>query len=143
MMVGFNFVNQSARERVFETTQEKNIGVLDMFAVRRALTAVPALHELLEQISAKDQLPPAAAAALTTGDPVGFLFDGPGAAENIADAAYRFCRDEPGVHVVLSGTGNVEHLEANAAYLSRPSLPDAHTQRLRELFNGIDTVSGN
>jgi aryl-alcohol dehydrogenase-like predicted oxidoreductase len=143
MMVGFNFVNQSARERVFDTTRGKNIGVLDMFAVRRALTTVPALHELLEQIASKDQLPPPAAGALAMGDPVQFLFEGPGAAENIADAAYRFCRDEPGVHVVLSGTGSIEHLEANASYLNGPPLPDAHTQRLRELFNGIDSVSGN
>jgi aryl-alcohol dehydrogenase-like predicted oxidoreductase len=143
MMVGFNFVNQSARERVFDITKAKNIGVLDMFAVRRALTTVPALYELLEQMNAKNQLPPAAAAALTTGDPVQFLFEGPGAAENIADAAYRFCRDEPGVHVVLSGTGSIEHLEANVSYLNRPPLPDAHTQRLRDIFSGIDSVSGN
>jgi aryl-alcohol dehydrogenase-like predicted oxidoreductase len=143
MMVGFNFVNQSARERVFAATQAKNIGVLDMFAVRRALTTLPALRELLEQLSAKDQLPHPAAEALATGDAVGFLFDGPHAAENIADAAYRFCRDEPGVHVVLSGTGSIEHLEANAAYLSRPPLPEAHAEKLRTLFAGINSVSGN
>ncbi|MES2459101.1 MAG: aldo/keto reductase [Armatimonadota bacterium] len=143
MMVGFNFVNQSARERVFAATQAKNIGVLDMFAVRRALTTLPALHELLAQMATENQLPAAAAAALATGDPVGFLFNGPDAPENIADAAYRFCRDESGIQVVLSGTGSVDHLEANAASLTRPPLSPEHVQRLREIFQGIDTVSGN
>ena len=38
MMVGFNILNQSARHRVFTKTIEKDIGVLVMFAVRRALS---------------------------------------------------------------------------------------------------------
>ena len=39
MMVGFNILNQSARERVFPTAMEKNVGILIMFAVRRALSS--------------------------------------------------------------------------------------------------------
>ncbi len=143
MMVGFNFANQSARERVFAATQAKNIGVLDMFAVRRALTTLPAVHEMMAQLAAINELPAIAAEALAAGNPLRFLFDGPGAAENIADAAYRFCRDEPGVHVVLSGTGSTEHLNDNAASLKRPPLPQAHTERLHRLFAGVDSVSGN
>jgi aryl-alcohol dehydrogenase-like predicted oxidoreductase len=143
MMVGFNFANQSARDRVFAATIAKDIGVLDMFAVRRALTTLPAVHELMAQLSAKNELPPAAAEALASGSPLGFLFDGPDAAQNIADAAYRFCRDEPGIHVVLSGTGSIAHLEDNAVSLMRSPLPPAHTERLYQLFEGVDSVSGN
>jgi len=38
MMVGFNILNQSARERVFPVTMKKNIGTLIMFPVRLALS---------------------------------------------------------------------------------------------------------
>ncbi len=44
MMVGFNMVNQSARDVVFPAAQEKNIGILGMFAVRRALTSAESLR---------------------------------------------------------------------------------------------------
>ena len=59
------------------------------------------------------------------------------------DAAYRFCRDEPGIDVVLTGTGNVEHLKENIASLERPPLPVADANRLREVFARVDSVSGN
>ena len=38
MMVGFNLLNQSARDRVFNATRERDIAVEVMFAVRRALS---------------------------------------------------------------------------------------------------------
>lgn len=140
MMVGFSLINQSARESIFPTTQAKNIGVLDMFAVRRALGSPGSLKILLDDLAAKGLLPPNAAGD----EPLAFLLDGPDAvAESLPDAAYRFCRDETGVHVVLSGTGSIEHLEANAASLTRPPLPAAVARRLHQIFAGIDSVSGN
>lgn len=79
---------------------------------------------------------------LDPADPLGFLLRD-GSAENLPDAAYRFCRYEPGIHVVLSGTGNREHLEANLASLNRPPLPPHHIERLKHLFRRVDSVSGN
>jgi len=140
MMVGFNLINQSARERVFPTTRAKGIGVLDMFAVRRALGSPTALQQLLQELSEQGKLD---LARFDADAPLGFLLTSDGAAENLPDAAYRFCREEPGVHVVLSGTGSIDHLEANVASLERPPLSEASVQRLRELFAGIDSVSGN
>jgi hypothetical protein len=75
-------------------------------------------------------------------DPLGFLL-GNGKASGIPDAAYRFCRHEPGIHVVLSGTGDIGHLRENAASLARPPLPDDDLRRLRALFRNVDHVSGN
>jgi len=63
-------------------------------------------------------------------------------AESLPDAAYRFCRAEPGIHVVLSGTGKRAHLEQNVASILRPPLPDSIRTRLIDLFGQIDTVSG-
>jgi L-galactose dehydrogenase len=59
------------------------------------------------------------------------------------DAAYRFCRFEPGIDVVLTGTGDVEHLKENVASLERGPLPAQDTARLREIFARVDSVSGN
>jgi len=139
IMVGFSLLNQSARERVLSVTQPKGIGVLDMFAVRRALSVPSALRALLEELVQQGLVVPE---ILDTPDPLGFLIT-EGGAETVPDAAYRFCRDEPGIHVVLSGTGNPEHLAANLQSLAAPSLPGSMTQRLQELFARVDNVSGN
>ncbi len=41
----------------------------------------------------------------------------------IADAAYGFCRREPGADVILTGTGSVEHLKQNCESILRAPLP--------------------
>lgn len=139
VMVGFSLLNQSARQSVFPATIKKNIGTLDMFAVRRALSQPAALKETMEGLAAQGLID---RDAFDADDPLGFLV-ADGVAESIPDAAYRFCRYEPGMHVVLSGTGNPEHLEANAASLTRPPLPPPVVERLRTLFARVDTISGN
>ena len=139
MMVGFNLLNQSARSRVFKKTLRKNIGVLGMFAVRRALSQPTHLRALLAELAQKGQIDPA---AYETEDPLGFLTQG-GKAATIPEAAYRYCRYEPGLHVVLSGTGNVEHLKENVISLLKPPLAETDAQRLATVFGRVDSVSGN
>jgi aryl-alcohol dehydrogenase-like predicted oxidoreductase len=138
IMVGFNILNQCARERVLAGTQAKDIGVLNMFAVRRALRDPANLAEVLADLAERGLVDPDAAAD----DALDFLFH-EGGATSLQDAAYRFCRYEPGVHLVLSGTGNVSHLDSNVASLTRPPLPEADLARLREIFARVDDVSGN
>ena len=134
-MVGHLLLNPSARHDVFPHTQTKNIGTLGMFAVRRALTRPEALRELLDELIAKDQIDPALLDDGPDG-PLAFLGD-------VVNAGYRFCRHEPGVDVVLFGTGNVEHLEANLKSINDPPLPAEHLDRLEKLFGRINHVSGN
>jgi aryl-alcohol dehydrogenase-like predicted oxidoreductase len=74
-------------------------------------------------------------------DPLGFVITEGGAA-SIPDAAYRFCRDEPGTHVILSGTGSADHMRANLESIERPPLPEAVTSRLRSIFRRVDSISG-
>lgn len=138
IMVGFNILNQSARDRVLAETIRRDIGVLCMFAVRDALSRPEKLRqtvaELVEQgLIARD--------AVDREDPLGFLTRD-GGARSLPEAAYRFCRAEPGIHVVLSGTGNPRHLEGNVASILEPPLPLAVHRRLVELFARVDTVSG-
>ncbi len=136
VMVGFNILNQSARERVLAETTRRGTGVLGMFAVRDALSRPDKLRATIDELVGQGLLDPA---GLDREDPLGFVR---AAAQSLPDAAYRFCRAEPGIHVVLSGTGNIQHLEANVASILRPPLPAEVRARLVELFEGVDTVSG-
>lgn len=138
MMVMFNILNQSARERVLAKAQEKNIGILAMFAVRRALSRPDHLQQVIQDLIAKGEINPS---EIDEAEPLGFLMREGGAA-SVTDAAYRFCRDEPGVHVVLSGTGDPAHLRENLASFERPPLPNETVQRLRHIFRNVDSVSG-
>ncbi len=56
-------------------------------------------------------------------------------ARRIVDAAYRFCRHEPGVHAVLSGTGSLEHLSANLASLDGAALSEEERRWVAGLFD--------
>jgi L-galactose dehydrogenase len=136
MMVGFNLLNQSARERVLAESRRRNIGVLCMFAVRDALSRPDKLRETIGALVQQGLI---ARDAVDPHNPLGFVEE---AAESLPDAAYRFCRAEPGIHVILSGTGKLAHLEQNVASILRPPLPDGVHARLVELFAGVDTVSG-
>jgi L-galactose dehydrogenase len=139
MMVGFSLLNPSARTRVFVQTRKKNIGVLGMFAVRRALSQPALLQALISNLRKSGQITPD---ACDDDDPLGFLTAG-GKAATIPEAAYRFCRYEPGMHTVLTGTGNVGHLKENVASLLKPPLAQADLQRLERIFGNVDSVSGN
>ncbi len=137
VMVGFNLLNPSARRNVLQLARAHHVGVQDMFAVRRALSHPEGLKEALDRIEKAGQLD---AAKLDAADPLGFLKDG---TEGVVDAAYRFCRHEPGIDIVLTGTGNVEHLKENVASINRGPLPAALQARLEDVFGRVDSVSGN
>jgi len=139
VMVGFNILNQSAREHVLAATRKKGIGTLAMFALRRALSDLAHLRAALADLRKRRLID---ARLLGQDDGLGFLIRDGGAA-NLQDAAYRFCRYEPGVDVVLSGTGRVGHLERNAASVSGPPLQPEVVARLREIFARVSDVSGN
>jgi aryl-alcohol dehydrogenase-like predicted oxidoreductase len=138
IMVGINILNQSARSRVLVETIRKNIGIQVMFTVRLALSKPERLKEVVRELIAKGQLD---ASEIDLDDPLGFVINEGGAA-SIPDAAYRFCRDEPGTHVILSGTGSLEHMRSNLESIERPPLPEAVTSRLRSIFRHVDSISG-
>ncbi|MDE2821631.1 MAG: aldo/keto reductase [Chloroflexota bacterium] len=138
IMVGFNLLNQTARETVLAQASEKQIGVLIMFAVRLALSRPDRLRRALESLIETGELD---AREIDLDRPLGFLGED-GLDPDTTDAAYRFCRDEPGVHVVLSGTSNPQHLAANLASFARPPLPPQHTARLQRIFRNVVSATG-
>ncbi|MEX0886317.1 MAG: aldo/keto reductase [Phycisphaeraceae bacterium] len=138
MMVGFNILNQSARERVLEAARRRDVGILDMFAVRNDLRQPEKLRQTVAQLIERGQID---AEAVDAARPLDWLLHDAGAV-SLTDAAYRFCRDEPGVHVVLCGTGNPAHLRENVASIERGPLPSADRERAMQMFAAVDTVSG-
>ena len=56
------------------------------------------------------------------------------------EAAYRFARHEPGVDVVLFGTGDAAHLRTNVASLLKPPLPEADRAKLVALFGHLTGI---
>ncbi|MET0388385.1 MAG: aldo/keto reductase [Polyangiales bacterium] len=136
IMVGFNILNQSARESVFPRTLKQDVGTLIMFAVRRAFSRPDRLRELLQDLAKAGKIP---SDLVETG--LSFLARDADYT-SLPDVAYRFVRDEPGAHVVLSGTGNEAHLVENLASLDKSGLDRTTRARLVELFRHVDDVSG-
>lgn len=139
VMVGFSLLNPSARKTVLPLTQDNGAGVLNMFAVRRALSQPERLKEICAELAAKGLV---AKDAFEGADPLGFLLEETGAA-TIPEAAYRFCRHEPGIDVVLFGTGNPAHLKENTAAILKPPLPRAALAKLERIFGDLDHLTGN
>lgn len=134
LMVGFNLLNQTAREKVFAQAMEQNVGIQIMFAVRKALSHPDNLRAFVADLVQKGQIEPA-----DIDDFPAFLL---AQTTSLPDAAYRFCRDEPGVHIVLSGTGNAEHLDANLASFAQLSLSQDTRDRLKYIFRHVDSTTG-
>jgi aryl-alcohol dehydrogenase-like predicted oxidoreductase len=137
VMVGFNLLNPSARRTVFSTTRNKGVGVLNMFAVRRALSRPERLKTIVANLIKKRAL-----SATDLNDLVDFMLRESNA-QTLPEVAYRFCRHEPGVDVVLTGTGNPEHLKANVQSILKPALPERVLERLEAVFGSLDTLTGN
>jgi aryl-alcohol dehydrogenase-like predicted oxidoreductase len=133
VMLGFNLMHHRARTKVFPHTIAYNIGTLLMFVVRNIFSQPARLLAKMQELAAAGQVPGWLA---ETDNPLGFLLY-EGGASSVTDAAYRFVRHEPGVHVVLFGTSGAEHLRENIASLLKPPLPEADRQRLAELFGHL------
>jgi L-galactose dehydrogenase len=136
VMVGFNLLNSSARGSVFPMTQAKRVGVLNMFAVRRALSQPDRLKGILTDLGRKRVIPGNA------GDLIDFMLTESNAT-TLPEVAYRFCRHERGVDIVLTGTGNPEQLRANVRSILKPPLPKTVLQKLEEVFGNLDHLTGN
>src|SRR5271163_513809 len=135
VMVAFHMMHQNARAKVFPRTIANRVGTLLMFAVRNIFSRRERLATALRELTASGQLPRWLADAP---NPLGFLIhEQDGGAVTVTDAAYRFVRHEPGVDVVLFGTGDPEHLRTNIASILKPPLPDTDRRILAKLFGHL------
>jgi len=143
VMVAFHMMNQNTREAVFPATLQHRVGTLLMFAVRGIFARRERVADAMKELAAEGKVPQSLA---DDPDPLGFLIH-PNGAHSLTDAAYRYVRHEPGVDVVLFGTGDQAHLRSNVESILRPPLPQADRDRLKQLFShlrgvGLDLPSG-
>jgi aryl-alcohol dehydrogenase-like predicted oxidoreductase len=132
-MLGFSMTHQNARLWVLPKTRERGIGTLCMFAVRNIFSKPDVLKRTFAELAAEGKVP---ASLAKEENPLAFLVH-EGGAQSVVDAAYRFARHQPGIDVVLFGTGNAAHLRANIASILRPPLPAADVQKLHDLFGHL------
>ena len=160
IMVGYNMLNPSAAKFILPKATELDTGVLCMFAVRAALSNPEQLVIDIEKIiengqagvgleAAKNALDFLLADETTVAPPAQSATPPANAApptlpsaSTIMDAAYRFCRHTPPIHIVLTGTGSVDHLYDNLRSINSPRLPAPILERLDMLFGRVDCVSG-
>jgi aryl-alcohol dehydrogenase-like predicted oxidoreductase len=135
-MAAFHLMHQVARTQVFPHTVKNRVGTLMMFAVRGIFARPAQLAATIRELAASSQVP---ASLAETDDPLGFLVHQAGAS-SLTDAAYRYVRHEPGVDVVLFGTGDAEHLRTNIASILKPPLPAADRAKLQDLFSHLRGV---
>jgi len=138
MMVGYNLLTPMPEEHVLPEAQKRDVGVLVMCAVRRAIARPEKLEETIADLKQRGEL---AADALPDKGPLDWLVRGP--VDSVSSAAYKFAAGHPGVSCVLTGTANEQHLEQNVAAVLGPSLPDDDRQKLVRLFGPIRRNLGN
>lgn len=139
LMLGYNFVNPSAAQYVLPKAKEKKLGVMAMYAVRGALARKETLTALIEKLVGKNEI---SADAIAGNDPSAFLLE-KGVATSLTEAAYRFCRHTAGIDVVMTGTGNLQHLEQNIAAIAGAPLPQHVLVRLAEIFGRVRSATGD
>ena len=134
-MVGYNLLTPMPEEHVLPEAQRKDVGVLVMCAVRRAIARPEKLSEL---VKGKGELPPD---SLPDEAPLDWLVHGD--VPSVTAAAYRYAAGHPAVSCVLTGTANVHHLEENVRDVLGPPLPLEDRERLVKLFGPIHRNLGN
>jgi aryl-alcohol dehydrogenase-like predicted oxidoreductase len=136
-MVAFHMMHQSARKKLFPLILEKKIATLLMFAVRSIFAKNERVVAALKEAATQGKISKTIA---DIPEPLGFLLHKDGGASSITEAAYRFAMHEPGVDIVLFGTGDRDHLHANVKSLLMPPLPAADTAKLTGLFGTLIDV---
>lgn len=132
MMTGFTFFNQSARDLLFPAAIDKDMAV-EIMASARSYFSRP--EQLASEIGRLVDAGLVGRDAVDLTDPLGFLTRA--GVPSLTEASYRFVAHEPGVHVVLVGTGNPAHLEENVRALSAGPLPAAVAEQLTSLFGHL------
>ena len=119
-------------------------GVIDHYVplidtIPRADGEKSTLRENIDQLISSGEIEKC---AVNNDDPLKFLTEHPGV-KSVIEAAYRYCRYEPGVSLVLTGTGSVDHLSGNVAALTAPPLPPELMKELDRVFGKVRSVSGD
>ncbi|MDP6509491.1 MAG: aldo/keto reductase [Chloroflexota bacterium] len=136
-MVGYNLLNSCAEDALFDVCREHDIGVIVMFAVRRAMSDAARRNEIFAELVKDGSLDPD---SVDAADPLGWVLrDGVG---SIPEAAYRFALEPNVVGTVLTGTSKIEHLRHNLAAVAAGPLPPDLRREIRERYGQLTQSLG-
>lgn len=143
MMIGYNMINHAGGSELLEQARTAGVSTVGMFAVRRALRSYGLFEEYLLTMSAKGRIPRSSAECRSF---VTLLKDSQQGIP-LPSLAYRFCLQEPGLDIILMGTGSRDHLIENITSCfdeddSFPALDPVVTSAIREFFSGVSDLSG-
>ena len=138
IMVKYGIMNLSAEREVFPLAKEKNVGVLNMSAVRVKMTRAEELEKTIASWKQKGLI---AADALPVQRPLDFLIHDD--VKSVVQAGYKFGIGHDAISSLLIGTGNVEHLEENVETILGSPLPLEDAERIRSVFAGIVESEGD
>ncbi len=136
IMASFNLMHQSAIAHVLPTARRRDVGTLVMAPARCLVSAPDRLAQEIRALVEEGTLP---AALGETDEPLAFLLHD-GGADSLLDAAYRYARHQSGGDVILFGTGDLAHLEANITSLLKPPLPQTDVDRLAAQFGHLNGI---
>ena len=128
----YGILNQFAARRALPLARQHGAGVVCMSAVRSKLSQPAQLRALIAELKRDESI---ADDALDDDDPLGWLVGG--SVDSVITAGYRFAARHPDIHTVLTGTTNLQHLDANVACMESLELPEEHAERLRSVFGDL------
>jgi L-galactose dehydrogenase len=128
IMIGFNCLYQAGAPIAAEA-KRRGIGVIGMYAVR-GLVSKENVQSHMNKLVSRGLLNRAEANA----EMLVRMLNEHGVA-TLPEAAIRFARHELTSDVILTGTGNIRHLEASIAASEAGPLPDSIITKMRGLFS--------
>ncbi|MBM82153.1 MAG: aldo/keto reductase [Planctomycetaceae bacterium] len=138
IMVKYGILNQLAEQEVLPLALEKNVGVMNMSAVRVKLSRPGELEKVIARYK---ELGLIDADVVPVSNPLDFLIqDG---VQSVVAAGYKFGIDHDAISTLLIGTGNIAHLEENVKTVLSGRLPTSVSQRLREVFGRVNESEGD
>ena len=140
MMVGFNLLNQTARQRIIYPAKSQGFGVVGMFAVRNALRHPKYLRSTLNGLIKSGVL---LSADLDRPEIIIDKIIAMSSSGTLPEVAYRYCRHGSAVDLVLFGTSHFKNLDNNVKTLLEPPLSDRNMQFINEVFSAVHDVSGD
>jgi aryl-alcohol dehydrogenase-like predicted oxidoreductase len=133
LMVGLNLLSPAAVVSVLPRAAARNIGIVVMCAVRSVLTNPEMMRDYIRGWQREGLLAPG---AVDENAPLDWLLDTQ--TPTVTDAAYKFAAADPAVGSVLTGTGTIEHFEANLRAILGPRLPREKYQRVLDVFAPVE-----
>jgi len=138
IMVKYGILNLSAEWEVLPLARKRNVGVLNMSAVRVKLTRPAELEKTMARWKQAGLIPED---ALPERDPLGFLVHDE--VQSVMAAGYKIGIGHEAISTLLIGTGNVAHLEENIETILGSPLPEEDASQIRAIFGKLAETEGD